>query len=538
MKTLHWFFSLGTSPRPANYVLHSSMERFASRFSSIAERYPAAPLAGDAQPRAAQSATVALTWLLGPPVGVDVRFHCLGTRELEGPLFESAIEQAAAWARPGLRREGALRPLGARTPDTVNEIVKHALDVVAEGDAVFIDTTGGLRPFALGLTLMQPVLRALRPTVELWGAAYAELGGWPEGEVPTGVALSPVYDHTEFLDLPSWASAADDLRSRRDAAALARLLEASYDGTFTGHLPATLAKLAFALDLGWPSDMVEPLKALAPALVGTASASTPGQGAVIDLASGVFAALAAEASGLDADRLDRARLAFEFRVCRSMLEGGRTGDAIRVARETMVNAAVLARDGGASVPSTHWRDALVRREAEGALFRTRGAVNAAWTTVCELRNAASHCKTVDRNAEGAARLASPDAVPGAVEAAAACVGEWEQFVRFVCASPKSDVPVFISPALPSGAAHRAAASLGGKALPTEVRPAGRRGKHWAAGQAKRAIGCPDAILALPEQPGDAVMLAAALAELGVNPWWLHGDSLVPAFPGREAILLG
>jgi len=556
-RTLHWFFSLGTARFPASYGLTPDLrERLRSVFPSA--RPPLQPL-DESEPvplerlARTRAATSGLLHLLGPPEGLDLRFHLLATEEVQAGTesFRNCVEDAPGWARSALGRSDAGDgPLGAREPSTIRDVVRRVLRVVRDGDLVFFDATNGLRPFMFGLLLSQSVLRAARPGVDVLGAVYGELGAVvvrPPERVPEGVRalsrerdaalLSPLYDLTEFVDLPLWASAAEDLRRRFDGRALSDLLRDEQPG-----LADELVSFAGALDLGWPDELAGPLLEVTSRLA-TSSGLSPGRRAVLDLARHGLADL--EDLPPAGEALDAPRVRFHVEVARFLARAGRFGDAIRILREALVSWAVLVRaDGG---PVSNWKDLNVRREAERALFRASSPVRDLWRETTELRNAASHGRLT----------AGQDVEPGDfVRALGRGDGPLLTGAESLLAGGHDDaLPVesgfevawfvegdFTGPVAGAEEAIRAFDPTGAVPLvlvgAASSRPEGARtitpsnrvlGSNWAARKARKVRGASDAVLVLPSCPGALALLAPALVNESVRPWSLHGDRLWPLF---------
>lgn len=560
-RKLHWFFSLGTVSRDATYFLtDGAATRFSSTFPHARPSWePGAPILEDSLYKA-KSTTAALLNLLGEPRGYEIVFQFFATSEnTHKDHFGALVEEVPDWARAGIVESADAEKLDSRDPVTIRKVVERVVTEVADGDAVFFETTNGLRPFMTGFVLAQSVLRATRPSVEVIGAVYGELGiiTQPPDSVPEAVrvlsypkpdyaVLSPIYEHSELLDLPLWASAADDLRRRFDGAGLAELLRDD-DAELAMHLGTVVS----ALDLGWPDDLQAPIEA-AVARLPAPGAMTPGRAAVLDLARAGLHDLMVRLPGND--RLDRARLRFHLETARFMARNSRYGEAIRVLREAMVNWALLALTDEQEL--VDWRNMARRREAERALFRSKKTLNALWQRVCDLRNAASHARANQAHAEidlaAFAKELDPDKgelIRGVEQLIASGGPAWlpahasggvtwyvqqgaslpEPAVQIAAErelaafNPMVRVPLVLTPKTFVGA--KADSSV------IEVASGGIRGKSWIDKKWKKARGSSDAILMLEAQPGDQVLLASALSGEGIRPWALLAGQLWPLFDG-------
>ena len=555
-RTLHWFFSLGTARFPASYGLTPDLrQRLLPTFPG-ARTSLASP--GDSEPTPpgtlarSRAATPALLHLLGQPAGLDVRFHLLATEQVRvgSAPHRACLEDAPAWARPALEQaETGDAPLGARDPTTIRHVVRRVLDEVRDGDLVFFDSTNGLRPFIVGLLLSQSVLRAARPGVEVLGAVYGELGAVeirPAERVPEServlnrgkdaAAISPLYDLTEFIDLPLWASAADDLRRRFDGRSLSERLRDRH-GELAGHLE----HLAALLDLGWPEDLAEPLGEVA-AQLDAVTGLSPGRRAVLDLArEGLDDLRGLVPSG---DELDEDRVRFHVDIARFLARAGRFGDAIRLVREAVVNWALVARGGGD--PVADWKELRVRREAERALFRAEEPVAGLWKEISRLRNAASHGRLtadlgvapgdfVDALARGdGPLLASVDSLLSGDHDGALPRDPGFEVAWLVESGFTGPVAAAVKAIRGFGPGLRLPLDLDDESSPAEgaleIGPAGKvRGANWAARKAGKVRGASDAVLSLPSCPGSLALLARALLDENIRPWALEGRRLWPLF---------
>lgn len=559
MRTLHWFFSLGLSNNPSNYVITMALaERLRPWFPEVCPGAPGPMGTLDTVTvRETHSVTAALLQMLGPPaLGLEVRFHLHATRELvqagasppssaQTPMAR-LLEEAPDWARGAVRDargQAAAEWMDSRDPKTIEQVVKAVVDGVGDGDLVLFETTHGLRPFVIGSLLAHSVLRADRPDVQVVAALYGELGGW---KTPAGDIRSPLFDLTGLLDLPLWASAADSLRRRFDVRPAAELFSAA-----DGPLAAELDALSQALDLGWPRDVIAPLRS-ALSRLREREAADAGSRVVLARVLGGLEQLAAAAGDPDGP-LDASRLRFHLDVAAFLVASNRFGDAIRVLRESMVDGAILALRGGSVCAD--WRSPDVRGVAEVALFRSGEPL---WQTVGALRNAASHAKSSVRHDEVddiVVALRGDAETPGLVARVRTRLLDGDALREGWLPAPSVRSTCWYRP---SNEVHARAheverlmdAFTSESRLPLvlfapasgvppeaprfevfEVKPARTAyGKNWAADRAKRARGARDAVLDLAEQPMEQALLAEALRAVGVRPWALQGDRLWPLFP--------
>lgn len=550
-RTLHWFFSLGTGTSSPTYVLAGNLaERLRPFFPSVR---PAVLAPGGPYPegssRVARSVTGAMLHLLGEPApGVNVRFHLHATREIvtsdsgTSP-FHVLTAEAPAWAKTGLAEATGRREedwLASRDLDKVGRVVDTIVGgTVKDGDYVLLETTNGLRPFTLGVMLAHSVLRATRPEAEVLAAVYGEHHGWGD--------YSPIHDHSDFLDLPLWASAAESLRRRFDVGPLSDLVRDADPA-----LAKSLTLFARCLDLGWPSDLVAPLVEARGRLDALASKGR-GRGPVLELVRQQFEDLTVDVHEQDAP-LEVAGLRFRLGVVELLTKSSRFGDAVRVLREAMVDAALLAASRGAPVPG--WRDPKRRASAEGRLFRANHAL---WKRIGDLRNAVSHARSsVKHDGVDAGKLVAAfegsDGDPGILEQVRRELFDGDRFRHeFLAEQPAQPLLWFRSVdeahpyaaaydrlvetyqfdqplplRLPAGVSTGPAASTW-RLIPKRKEPCT---SNWLEDRRSRASGSRDVILDLAERPMEQSLLAAALRDEGIRPWALVGDALWPLFLHR------
>jgi hypothetical protein len=362
--TLHWFYSLGIANKSATYTFPlDTLCRFRGLFPSVVLANKLCERTIDAH-----STTMALLQLLGPlDAAVDLKLHLLATPETSpgSAPHRLAAEDCPTWARPNFHRNQDPHTAFSRDPDSIQKIVAYVLDQVSDGDAVVIDSTGGLRPFTTATMLSHPVISAMRPTVRMAAMVYAEFG-----------APTVVHDLTAVMDLPSWAVAGASLSRRFDARPLADIVR-----TQSPALAEGLERMATALDFGWPGDWID-----AATEVSSALNASPGPEIV----------LSALQRGIDSLRpfptsptLTLERVLFHFSLVKLLIGAGRHGTAVRVLRESMVDAALLCIHGEGYAD---WRKEQCRDDAERRLFFSKDPLQEHWKAVTSLRNAASHAK--------------------------------------------------------------------------------------------------------------------------------------------------
>jgi hypothetical protein len=402
--TLHWLCSEGNGSSLAHYVLTAALaERLRRVFPTPApERDPQ----GSWTIVSATSPTAGLLHLLGPVAeGWALRLWPILTPELlddhgqATPLYRTKQEERPA---PDLAAHERRFRLDKRDPAHIAELLRKLLEpgVLQPGDAVYIESTAGLRPIQTALMLAAPLLRELQPALAFAATGYAELGGQsaqltevsPWGAAPYApkppekgeFAVSPFFDLTDLLDLPPWAAAATAARERLDLHALRRLIEGR-GGPASGWA-APVQRLQEAVDLGWPDHLVDPLRQLGAELPrdgAPKAGGAPGTAAEATLRHvlrQVLDPLISAAEPVPADDGEapgRERMQFQVDVCEQLVAAGRYGDAARILREVLVSRMALAAK-------------LRRPAAEQRLHRTRGALQDLWAELSKLRNAVAH----------------------------------------------------------------------------------------------------------------------------------------------------
>lgn len=369
----HWFYSFGTSPRETTYVLP------------------------DGRPETARFVLVALLRAGWPRGAAGVAFHPLTTRELDQGTGAETPRQVFERDLPA-GHEHVTAGWGAFPVDDRDlwAVVHGVLSRVNDGDEVLIELTNGMRHVTLGLMLAAGLVQSLRRDVRVVAVTYGELDG-----------RAPIQDLAPLLETFAWAQAAKALGRSLDPGPLAELLRepvgrlkrAAYEGRVErqhadalGAVLATLIDLTPALGLGYPRDVSAGLQRLAQTLSlvdEAADRTVAGRGVLaghaLRHAARTLAPLAEVAA---AERLDDDRLRFDLALVRALRDAGRHADAIRLAREWIVNREVLVNGD-----ATRW---LARKERENAEARLWGrapddVVLRLWKRIGAVRNATSHC---------------------------------------------------------------------------------------------------------------------------------------------------
>lgn len=406
MAALHWFYSLGTNPTVVRYRLEPDLHaRLAA--SGLFPKLATVESVG-----AAGSPTPALLKLLGAPTG-KWHAHLFATKELKAAgkgrsPFEHCVQQSPEWARQALEEGADADLLESRGISAIWTVVRRVLDTVKAGDVVFLESTSGFRPFSTGLLMAHSVLRALRPDVALLAVSYGELIR-PSDSEPAPVC--PIHDLTDTLSLPKWASAFDDLVRRFDGIQLSEMLERS-----TPDVSDQLRVMGANLDLGWPDQMIGPLRDLNTSMT-KGTTGTPAEREAMRLLADSLGPLLSLLPEATEGTLDDARLKFRMTVANQLVGAGRLGDATRLLRELMVDGWLLKAAGGHPVANSG--APRIRSNAERALFRDP-ASQELWGRLGEIRNAVSHARSSDSHRVDADELrAAFDGDSGLHEAVAA-----------------------------------------------------------------------------------------------------------------------
>lgn len=373
MPTLHWFFSLGVltdDAVPATYRLSDGLQRRLAAYFPT----PRPPdVAGRRLCKAynATSGLIGAQGLLGPSApGWKIQLHMLCTEELlKRPLDELRADVAG---RPDLVDPEPRKYLTKdRGPTQIDRLLGEILSFEAvNGDAVYFEATGGIRPFQMAMTLGAELLLTHRPELVLAGTGYAERGAEPDGANPN---LSPVSDFTDLLMTPRWAAAAGALAGRLDARPLAALLKTLPDEPKEA---AQIGALQEVLDLAWPEELKGHTELLRAGLSGLGGSTQ------IDVLKTILGReLLPLAEAAEAKRVERC-----IRLAERLAAAGRFGDALRLAREAMVLRMIEALDG----PEAELDGATVRRAEKKLNGLSLGVLKEVWKEASGLRNKASH----------------------------------------------------------------------------------------------------------------------------------------------------
>ncbi|HHO52495.1 MAG TPA: DUF1874 domain-containing protein [Deltaproteobacteria bacterium] len=422
--TTHWFYTFGKTPQPACYLLPDGQ--------AIERSFVLPALLDRGWPEVAAA---------------NATFHGFVTNELKRPIQhpesayqgQSPVEVFRAQLEPGL----ATRVTRTwQDPDynvddrDLGRVVDRVLSTVSDGDVVLIELTNGLRHVTTGLLLAAGLLRTLHPGLEVRAVTYADFSSDP---VPEGVETqlrraSRIHDLAPMLELFSWAVAGDAFSRSLDPKPLIELLsrwhgalnrgchEGRLDGQAVGAVQAVrkaLAKVGPALALGWPRDVAEALartrRALGELIEGDAARVL----AELDAAPAAHALriAAGRLDGLtavdaDPDVLDVERLRFDLDLVEQLRDASRHGDAVRILREWLVNATLLAHG-----EAEGWLDHTTRQAAEARLWQQTHVTELGrhWAKVTALRNAASHARmNASHEARPASIATALDEVPAAL----------------------------------------------------------------------------------------------------------------------------
>ncbi len=444
MAATHWFCTFGTNPSLCLYTRDDASYTLKTFVTP---------------------ALLDLRWPVDPENIEHVRLHLFVTDQLfdpvpikrwpfDGPpqspidLFRSQLEPAALRDQIPAQRfdthpHAVLLP--SRDPDSIWTVVHRVLGAVRDGDRVVLELTNGIRSITTGFLLAAGLLLAMRPNVEVLAVSYAEqsAGSLPRHELPQHVqrleglpahddgrvATSPVFDLLPFLRLFDWARAVDALARELDPLPIVRLSESAVGRlakrVYGKGMPESaramvqqardqfnrLKQIAPAMALGWPiqagaaagrSVLVDPA-VMAEAMK---IAEEPAAAHVFGFAAEQLGALA-EHAPLQTDQLDEARLYFDLLMIERYRDVGRFGDAVRLAREWFVNAALLARG-----ESAVWLDVAARDRVARGLFELANAkdedartLGQLWRSVAQARNAASHARYNATHTIGAKKIA-------------------------------------------------------------------------------------------------------------------------------------
>lgn len=402
-RTLHWYFTLGTMNRDARYYLDQSI----SVLLKAAGIFP--ELEKDelhTRTALAKSTTAGLLKLLGKPQeSWSIRLRCIETSELRksselnsAPL-ELLRQDLPEWVNANTL-EQPVSIIEEIDPNTIQKIIQRLLDderqQFQEGDAVFFESTQGLRPIQMAMTLSAELLQTLRPDVTALGTVYAEFGikdpsalnPPPKPLIHEQVPkLTPIYNMSPLLSLPRWASSVRAFQERLDTSWLADMLSRVQldqgDDKVREQLVEALSNLSSALDLGLADRMIQPLHKIQETL---AELDIPGVWQVVEplLRNQVDHLLSED---VVEGELSLASLNFQLKVVHALVESNRYGDAIRVLRELMVSRMVLSQQSTFNKVND---DKKTRSRAEQALHFSTGELAKLWDEVTTLRNGAAH----------------------------------------------------------------------------------------------------------------------------------------------------
>lgn len=399
--TTHWFYTFGSAPRRALYALPDGRYTAHHHFVLPALLHVGWPVAD----------------------ATNVRFHGFVTDALAQPIEHESSPLRGQTPRDVFRDALPTTTVGAVTSSwndpaynvddrDLNRVLRIVLSAVEPGDVVLVELTNGLRHVTTGLLLSAGLLRALHPSVEVRGVTYADLASRPvPPELDTDLRrISEIHDLSPWLDLFAWAVAVDALGRTLDPGPLNRRLEhlnlafhearldqrlsqASFDAVT--RVRGALKAVAPALALGRPRDIAKAMSGARHAIAdlegGEASEALHALEAVT--ATHVLAEASRRLAGLtsldaDPEILNVERLRYDLDLVDRLRAAGRLGDALRILREWIVNAALLANG-----LATDWLDQDVRQTACANLWREQRAktrLGLLWEQIAQFRNLASH----------------------------------------------------------------------------------------------------------------------------------------------------
>ncbi|MBN2799895.1 MAG: hypothetical protein JXX28_12185 [Deltaproteobacteria bacterium] len=514
--TLHVFFSLGNRGEEVTYRFDRDDQLSALRgwFTG-----------GAAHEHTAHSALPAALAMLGPlKEGRALSLHLVPTAAVLGDAQERGDkgqpspsaglrEELPAWARAALPSREALAKLELedhRSSQAMWAVVERVLEEdYGEGDALWVESTGGIRSIFYGLELASHLLEAVHPEARVIATTYAEV------DTSQSPGMGTLHDLEDFRRLGQAAPGMLSLRTRLDPRPLLVFFEAQRGPhATTDHLE----QLSDALEMSWPRDLARALRAEPPA----------GSDTLHQRLNQILTGLR-EIAPPDPDQLDETTLRWELDLIERLVQSHQHGDAVRVLRETLVSAMVLAlhrsKDPAREAHPNPYNP-KVRGEAERAWFRLGGAWTAFWTMVTGARNAVAHVGTSGTDMKPAQvrevfKAPQLKALQESITDATPATPWWAPLVKIT----DDAAPLWLRdnswpPLSPPDGVAEAPRDLSKGKLPP--------GKNWADDQAKRAIknGLPERVY-LTVHPVRAAALAPALWERGVPVFHWDGQEPVP-----------
>jgi len=251
------------------------------------------------------------------------------------------------------------------------EIFSRCAEAVGEGEEILLDVTHAFRSLPLIVFSVAAYLsRAKRVRISriVYGAYEARE---PFRTPPEPTDRAPIFDLTPLLDLLDWLQGVDEFLRRADASGLSQRLREAHSRPWRegegGELPRALKnvadgleRLSRALHLARPLDIMKEAKGLLPLLE---EASKEVERWAKPFAT-VLERVRMEISQLaheEPERLDKEHLQKQLAIIRYFLDKGLYAQAVLLAREWMVNWAILQGLEG------DWLDGKVREKAEKAL---------------------------------------------------------------------------------------------------------------------------------------------------------------------------
>ena len=397
--TIHLFYSIGTGPREATYLLDGAEHRARFVVPMLLRAGWPVSAAEQAELRPYFFATQQLH-LPNPRTGVVPTEALLSDLEGEaGPaLFERFAESVT-------REVPAARHLGSGGAPEIWEVVNRVLSIVQPGDQVVIEFTGGIRSITLGFLLATGLLQSLRPDVLVRAVTYCSLD-WNDPTSPT-----EVFDLLPFLRLFDWAWAAASV-ARLDAGPLLaltdRTLGRARHEAWTGErdsdvrslkgLHSALKGLSTSLTFAWPlptarhlDTWARSMKRFGPEPLGDALARS-GEPAARYVLQQLGVMLGGLGTPAPSPILDVTEIHRELCLAAALRQAGRLDDAARLVVETCINVELLAGE-----EADEWLHRAARETAKARLFRRRVhlaeppmEVARIWRRMATIRNTFSH----------------------------------------------------------------------------------------------------------------------------------------------------
>jgi hypothetical protein len=319
--------------------------------------------------------------------------------------------------------------------ETWRKIVHEVLDKVDSGDRVWVEPTNGFRSLQIALTMTTLLLRALRPDALLLGLTYAEFP--PFGSPLDKPAV--IYDMAPYFELGELAPPIAALGDRFDPHPLIRYLEGKEGAVdapeaLQNWRRNVLEPIHEAIDGGAPRDLLRHCWALRDSLAEAGTLASlpapfshyrellrsslkdllrfvPNEGEVSPATGEYNSALQNETA-----------IRFELDLVDYLIKAKRENEAIRLFRETMISAVILATErtseseASGPYPPVDTASLQRRNRAADVLFHWKGEPwKSIWSDVKLVRNASAHPTKTTKETEEAkvakTRLLNPQGPP-------------------------------------------------------------------------------------------------------------------------------